>query len=180
MTQEQTRPQCVNHGCEKPVAHDGVRLRPVCSHCQKASYGGQPYAAGVTPYRTGRCRNQDGHLGFQCPIDYERSLWAVGMTEIDHRDGSNYNNALENLDELCPMCHKRKSHLNSDHQSRRYRKKVLTTETTSTIIQSSVGEHYDTQPDSAGTDTVPTGTELQCALWHPGESGTEPAGSTLP
>lgn len=158
-----TRPKCVNLGCDKPVAHDGARLRPVCSHCQKASYGAQPYAPGVTPFRTGRCRNQDGHLGFACAIDYERTPWAVGITEIDHRDGSYYNNSPENLNELCPICHKLKGRQNSDYRSGRYRKKSLTTATDLLIILTSTHIQVvldDIQQGSTGASSVHSGSGL--------------------
>ena len=109
------RPKCVNHGCDKPVAHSGTRYRPVCGHCHSAGYGAHDYAFGVLPFRTGKCSNDDGHLGFVCPTDYKKAPWAVSVTDIDHIDGNHLNNKLSNLDELCPMCHKHKSKLNGDH-----------------------------------------------------------------
>lgn len=117
------RPVCVNYGCGKPVAHDGCRYRPVCSHCQKASYGGQPYAQGVRPYRTGRCTNR-GQLGFECPVDYEQAPWAVGVTEIDHRNGNHMDNRRRNLQELCPMCHKQKGRMAGDYSGFRYARRA--------------------------------------------------------
>ena len=109
------RPICVNHGCEKPVAYDGKRWRVHCGHCQKASFGGQPHAKGVTPFKVGKCSNKDGHLGFQCLVKWTKvPKWAKGMTEIDHKDGNHLNNSIENLEELCPICHKLKGQLNGD------------------------------------------------------------------
>ena len=108
------RPTCINPGCNKPVAHNGNRYRPVCSHCHKAGYGAHDYAAGVTPFRTGKCSNQSGHLGFVCPIDYDRAAWAVGNTAIDHIDGNHLNNTLDNVQELCDCCHKQKGKINGD------------------------------------------------------------------
>ena len=115
------RPVCINHGCTKPVtfshtdADGNKRWRVHCSHCQKASYGGQDHAPGVTPFKTGFCSNDDGHLGFTCAIDYDKAPWAIGMTEVDHKNGDCTDNRVENLDELCPMCHKRKGRLAGDH-----------------------------------------------------------------
>jgi hypothetical protein len=121
MSKNNCRPICVNHGCNKPVTYSRVdssgqkRWRPHCGHCQGASYGRHPHAPGVTPFKTGRCSNSDGHLGFKCAISYRKAPWAVGMTEIDHKNGDCSDNFIENLDELCPMCHKRKGSLFGDY-----------------------------------------------------------------
>lgn len=121
MTVLEFRPKCINHGCSKPVAYmckdeqGNKRWRVHCGHCQKASYGAWPHAAGVTPFKTGRCSNTDSHLGFACAINYRKAPWAVGMTEVDHKNGDRTDNRVRNLDELCPMCHKRKSRLAGDY-----------------------------------------------------------------
>ena len=117
------RPRCINHGCNKLVAHSGARYRPVCGHCHQAGYGKHAYAKNVIPFRTGMCSNLDGHLGFTCPIDYDKAPWAKGKTEIDHIDGNHLNNTADNGDELCPLCHKYKGMLTGDYknQNGRYR-----------------------------------------------------------
>lgn len=115
------RPVCINHGCNNPVMAGSRRVsgkqqwRVHCSRCQRASYGATTHVAGVTPFKTGVCSNTDGHLGFACAIDYEKATWAIGITEVDHKNGNSNDNRLENLDELCPMCHKRKGRLAGDH-----------------------------------------------------------------
>lgn len=122
------RPNCVNHGCGKPAMKlyenkDGtIRYRPHCSHCQKASYGGQPHAVGVTPFKTGKCSNTDGHIGFDCPVDWNNlPPGARGLTEIDHKDGDSCNDDLSNLDELCSICHKIKGQMSGDYNRTRSR-----------------------------------------------------------
>lgn len=117
------RPKCLNYGCNKPVTHSGARYRPVCSHCHQAGYGKHDYREGVTPFRTGKCGNQDGHMGFKCAIDYKKAPWAIGKTEIDHKDGNHLNNVPKNCEELCPMCHKYKGMLTGDYKNQdgRYR-----------------------------------------------------------
>jgi 5-methylcytosine-specific restriction endonuclease McrA len=108
------RPNCVNYGCGKPVTFSSTdqngnkRWRVHCAHCQKASYGGHPHAPGVTPFKTGTCSNKDSKLGFPCVIDWnlaaEQNLSIA--TEIDHINGDHVDNKHENLQELCPVCHK--------------------------------------------------------------------------
>ena len=116
MFKPQPRPQCVNTGCEKPVAWSGRRWRPHCSRCHQANYGANTLAPGVTSFKTGICSNQDAHMGWQCPIDYERSPEFKGVTHVDHIDGNYLNNTKDNVAERCPMCHDRKSRLMGDYK----------------------------------------------------------------
>jgi len=111
---KEIRPICINHGCDKIVATNGVRWRPVCGRCHRAGYGKETFKEGVTPFRTGKCANQSGYLGFTCPIDYDKSDWVIGHTIIDHIDGNHLNNSLDNVQELCDICHKEKSKRNGD------------------------------------------------------------------
>lgn len=127
--QHNFRPTCINHGCNKPVTFSAKdeqgnkRWRIHCSHCQGASYGKTPHAEGVTPFKTGMCSNIDGHLGFKCFIKWKKVPdWAKGMTEVDHIDGNHTNNSIDNLDEICPMCHKLKGQLCGDNKGHRYKR----------------------------------------------------------
>ena len=119
-----SRPYCINYGCIKPVAHDGKRWRPHCAHCQKASYGGHPHALGVTPFKKGRCSNEDSHLGFPCYINWDQVVSTGGRikTHIDHKDGDPTNNRPENCEEVCGLCHDEKSRRSGDFDGwRNYR-----------------------------------------------------------
>jgi hypothetical protein len=120
------RPICINHGCNSPVVpvtgkitDANPRWRPYCSACQIANYGGKPYKPGVTPFKTGKCSNQDSHLGFKCPIDYKKNPAFIGMVEMDHKNGDHTDNRKANLDELCPLCHKMKGRLAGDYRQLR-------------------------------------------------------------
>jgi hypothetical protein len=121
------RPICINHGCNEPASYshkDGQgnpRWRIHCSHCQGASYGKHPHRAGVTPYKTGKCANHDGHLKFPCPTNFDLiPADAKGMTEVDHKDGDYSNHDLENLEELCVACHKLKGQKNGDYNNQKH------------------------------------------------------------
>ena len=111
------RPTCLNHNCDTPVTHTGVRYRPFCSSCHAAGIGQTKFKENVIPFKTGKCSNQDGHLGFDCPIDYKKAPWAIGSTEVDHSDGDHLNNTIDNCEELCSMCHKQKSKLSGDYKN---------------------------------------------------------------
>ena len=121
------RPICINHGCHEPVtyshkdAEGNPRWRIHCSHCQGASYGKHPHRSGVTPYKTGKCANHDGHLGFACPTNFDLiPADAKGMTEVDHKNGDHSNHDLENLEELCVACHKLKGQKNGDYNNQKH------------------------------------------------------------
>jgi 5-methylcytosine-specific restriction endonuclease McrA len=121
------RPTCINPGCGKPVTtHSGKitdpnpQWRVHCTHCQSASYGRWAHAEGVTPYKSGKCSNTKSRLGFQCPTNYKKAPWAVGITDVDHINGNHSDNRPENLQELCPMCHKQKSKLEGNNRGFRY------------------------------------------------------------
>ena len=110
------RPICLNPGCGRPVTHCGTRWRPFCQRCHVAGYKKLPLPEGVTSFKTGKCSNSDGHLGFMCGWDYEKSPWALGLTQIDHKDGNHWNNTPENADELCDPCHTMKGMLQGDYK----------------------------------------------------------------
>ena len=130
------RPICINYGCNMPCTYSSQqvkgRFRPHCSRCHKAGYGyihkqrmangiikSYPpveLAEGVTPFKTGKCSNQNGHLGFPCPMDYIKAPWSIGRTELDHKDGNHTNNTVENIQELCPVCHIEKSKQCGDYR----------------------------------------------------------------
>lgn len=114
------RPTCLNYGCNNLVTHAGSRWRPFCSRCHVANYDKKTVLKeGVTAFRTGKCKNQNGQLGFKCPMNYRKSPWAVGLTQVDHIDGNYFNNVPENCMELCSACHTEKGRRNGDFRKQR-------------------------------------------------------------
>jgi HNH endonuclease len=123
------RPICINLGCGKPVAvmegsihDDNPRWRVHCGHCQAASYGKWPHRAGVTPYKTGRCSNVEGILGFPCVINWSlaESTGLKLSTEVDHKNGNPADNQPSNLQELCSICHREKGKRQGDYDGWRH------------------------------------------------------------
>jgi 5-methylcytosine-specific restriction endonuclease McrA len=81
--------------------------------------------AGVLPYKANRCDNEDGKiLGMPCPVQDWNTLREIGipLTDLDHKDGNHHNNVPDNVQELCPICHRIKGKQNNDHQNGRYPK----------------------------------------------------------
>ena len=137
------RPTCINHGCEKPAMAQSCtnkeaeltgRWRIHCGNCQKASYGGTNLREGVTSFKIGRCSNVDGHLGFECCMNWKKvnkqfkkqsqvkgvHYYTIsGITEVDHIDGDPSNDDPDNLQELCSFCHKVKGQKAGDYNRMR-------------------------------------------------------------
>ena len=142
------KPICINYGCKKYCTYSRPgRFRPFCSRCHKAGfkhnhrearkmvdgsikiYIYQPVqlAEGVTSFKTGKCSNQKhgqkGYLGFPCPMDYKKAPWAIGNTELDHKNGDHTNNKIKNIQELCSACHVEKSKRCGDYRDQNNYKK---------------------------------------------------------
>ena len=61
------------------------------------------------------CENVDGRLGYVCTAHIPYS----GALELDHIDGNQVNNKLNNIQTLCKVCHSYKSHKNEDYKKGR-------------------------------------------------------------
>jgi len=71
--------------------------------------------------KTNQCSNINGHLGFNCPVDWRLvENFTATLTDIDHVNGDNGNNDHANLQELCAICHREKSKRNGDHDGARH------------------------------------------------------------
>jgi len=86
------RPACSI--CGKPVERNGTYWRKVCSVCRPRSY------------------SRPGGLAARQAIKYgmdltccELCLWA-GLCDVHHKDGNRQNASRDNLQVLCPNCHR--------------------------------------------------------------------------
>lgn len=118
-------PNCANPGCTRPTAvrHWNKKsgepsLKPLCTSCTEAARGNRKLDPGITAIKTHRCSNENGLLGWPCPVNFDLIPPGTrGMTDLDHKDGNPYNNVKENIQELCVPCHKIKSQRAGDYNS---------------------------------------------------------------
>jgi len=74
------------------------------------------YMNSTHPYRQHRkdhCENKDGRLGYVCRAVVRISA----QLEVDHKNGNPTDNRPRNLQTLCCLCHKYKTHANKDYRS---------------------------------------------------------------
>ena len=97
---------CVNEGCNK-FRHRtyGERYRAVCYHCHRSYRGLHDYKPGVKPLIKDYCENKDGRLGFKCTS----TIMDPCQIDMDHKDGNNFNNHIDNIQCLCSNCHRYKT-----------------------------------------------------------------------
>ena len=111
-------PNCLNPGCKRKAKWThGSRYSPFCGTCEGLYSKGKPFPAHITPVKRFRCENENGKLEFPCVVDWKLvDIHKIRIsTHIDHIDGNHYNNTLNNTQELCPICHDRKSKMNGDY-----------------------------------------------------------------
>jgi len=114
-------PKCEVKGCDNYADNSGYgRYHKLCSYHHKSKYemNGWDYKQ----YRKDFCENVDGRLGYVCTSTIVAPNWQL---EVDHMDGDNGNNVPENLQTLCPCCHRYKTMLNEENLPLHKRKKYL-------------------------------------------------------
>lgn len=118
-------PSCVNDGCEKIVTirhwtrSNLPSIKSECSRCALARKQNR-LIEGVTIIKKKYCENQNGHLGFICPI--KKTQYAKLPNDcfhLDHIDGNHFNNISENVVTICSICHTIKGKLSGDFNSNR-------------------------------------------------------------
>lgn len=107
-------PNCVNMGCDRPVAvrhwsNTGLpSLKTECTRCANARKNGKT-PTGVEIVKKHFCENKTGCLGFVCPIDPSRyAKFPSDCYHMDHINGDHRDNRPENIMTLCTLCHTRK------------------------------------------------------------------------
>ena len=112
-------PTCVNQGCNNNVIVRDWKyysFKHVCSNCKHREQRGMPMRPGVRSYKKKYCENEDGRLGFYCPVSLDFEL-PNGVLHGDHLDGDHENNQMENLQTLCSICHHIKGKISGDFNS---------------------------------------------------------------
>lgn len=123
-------PKCINLGCNNDcVVRDWKKsgipsIKTECGKCQKARISGITLPD-ITFHKKTYCENIDGRLGFVCPVNLDVQGWSGTfppyLLEMDHIDGGGVvnNNARENVNTFCKLCHGRKGYHNKDFDSSR-------------------------------------------------------------
>lgn len=111
-------PHCVNEGCNNFVQVREWKywsFKSECSACATARKKGVT-RPNITQHKKNYCEN-DGHLGFSCPVPRDGWVGFENSLDLDHLDGDHYNNVPANVKTYCKLCHGRKSLENGDCNS---------------------------------------------------------------
>lgn len=107
-------PTCINIGCDKMVAirhwstQGDPSLKTECKKCANARIQNKTIP-GITFFKKKYCENNDGILGFSCPMDKTRyNEFPCDIYHMDHLDGNHHNNTPNNMKTFCSICHTRK------------------------------------------------------------------------
>lgn len=118
-------PMCINVGCSRMVAirhwsaQGDPSLKTECSVCSSARKKGVTID-GITFHKKKYCENQDGMLGFKCPMDASRyAEFPSDIYDMDHLDGDHHNNVASNLITICKICHARKGKESGDFNAQK-------------------------------------------------------------
>lgn len=129
-------PVCVNDGCNKFVVVREWKYWSFksecgsCTDCRKKKLykiidGKKVIKKGtkktitndVIIHKKDFCENNDGHLGFSCPVNSNQWNNFLESLDLDHIDGDHMNNKPKNVKTYCKLCHNRKSKETGDWDS---------------------------------------------------------------
>ena len=113
-------PTCINEGCKNIVAirhwsaQGDPSLKTECSRCAESRRKNKKID-NITFHKKNYCENENGILGFICPMDKDRyNEFPTSIYHMDHLDGNHHNNSLNNVKTFCSICHTRKGEESGD------------------------------------------------------------------
>ena len=115
-------PKCINIGCDNDVAVRDWKywsFKSECSSCAKSRIDKKYLIESgerviirndnrILIHKKEYCEN-NGSLGFQCPVPRNGWVGFGNSLDLDHKDGDHQNNEPENVKTYCKLCHGRKS-----------------------------------------------------------------------
>jgi len=120
-------PKCLNTGCSGNVLVREWKywsFKSECSTCTSARKKGIT-RPGIIQHKKSFCENEDGQLGWVCPVPRDGWIGFENSLDLDHLDGDHQNNIPSNVKTYCKLCHGRKSIINGDCNSNKQSSRVI-------------------------------------------------------
>jgi len=120
-------PKCLNTGCNGNVLVREWKywsFKSECSTCTSARKKGIT-RPGIIQHKKTFCENEDGQLGWVCPVPRDGWIGFENSLDLDHLDGDHQNNIPSNVKTYCKLCHGRKSLINGDCNSNKQSSRVI-------------------------------------------------------
>jgi len=120
-------PKCLNTGCNGNVLVREWKywsFKSECSTCTSARKKGIT-RPGIIQHKKSFCQNEDGQLGWVCPVPRDGWIGFENSLDLDHLDGDHQNNIPSNVKTYCKLCHGRKSLINGDCNSNKQSSRVI-------------------------------------------------------
>ena len=120
-------PKCLNTGCNGNVLVREWKywsFKSECSTCTSARKKGIT-RPGIIQHKKSFCENEDGQLGWVCPVPRDGWIGFENSLDLDHLDGDHHNNVPSNVKTYCKLCHGRKSIINGDCNSNKQSSRVI-------------------------------------------------------